>query len=268
MQTIFRTPHTSNYTITPNALINDESLSAISRAIQLYLVSKPPSWRFNANDIKRAMGIGLNKVYRHMRELIAAGYARYVRGQSKVTWYFYDTPMGVKQAESTAVIDRVNFECVKNECVLERNELLENKEIPLPSHIEAIDQADQGENIVVVIPDGLIYPEKLTPVQRKACKAIIKKVKAPTLQQPVLFALAHAMTHHKINSVPAYLNGLVTRANDGTFEPVAVDTAVTAKKVDDTRVLLENRRKMAVSDPVAAKSYIDQIRQSMRGVRS
>jgi hypothetical protein len=67
----------------------------------------------------------------------------------------------------------------------------------------------------------LIYPPQLTDTQKKAAKHIIKKVKQPELQQPVLFALAYAITNGKItSSVPGYLQGLVTRANNGTFEAI------------------------------------------------
>ncbi|MFI3178020.1 MAG: hypothetical protein QX188_00475, partial [Methylococcaceae bacterium] len=82
----------------------------------------------------------------------------------------------------------------------------------------------------IVVVDELIYPVQLNPSQKKACKSVIKKVKQPELQQPVLFALAYAMAHQKINSVPAYLQGLVKRANNGTFEATQADSSISTNK--------------------------------------
>jgi hypothetical protein len=83
---------------------------------------------------------------------------------------------------------------------------------------------------IVVVESELIYPIQLNPAQKKAAKHIIKK--APIhLQQDVLFALAYAIAQNKIKSVPAYLQGLVTRANNGTFEPVGAATASKQCKV-------------------------------------
>ena len=82
----------------------------------------------------------------------------------------------------------------------------------------------------MVVDSNLIYPVQLTDPQKKAAKHIIKKIKEPELQQPVLFALAYAITSGTVKSAPAYLQGLVTRANNGTFEPVGVAGGANANK--------------------------------------
>ena len=258
MQTIFRTPHTSNFTIMPNALVGDASLSGIARAIQQYLIAKPPQWKFNAVDIKRNMGIGLNKVYRCMRELIAAGYARYVRGQSHVIWYFYDTP------QSPVLPDRVNVDHVQNEGVLVRKEFLENTykqphtAIPAP-HSLTIPPVPKTENVVV---SDLIFPAALTPVQKKAAKHVIKKAPV-TLQNAILLALAYAMAQGTVKNPVAYLNGLVKRANNGTFEPVHATTA-SASRSKPIIPLWKGREPIVTADAVTAQSFLQQIKQAIR----
>jgi hypothetical protein len=257
--TIIRTQHSSNFTITPNTVINESTLSLEAFGVWAYLISKPKTWNFNAGAIKRKFGIGLNKVYRIMRELIQAGYAFYKRTQSACEWFIYDTPQNIKTTTAPAVIDRVNFEHVKNERVLESIEPIEIiKQLP-----EAMPEPAQKS--IVVVDSELFFPEQLNPDQKKAAKHIIKKVKQPELQQPVLFALAYAMVNQKINSVPAYLQGLVTRANNGTFEPVG---SVTAKPEGGKPLipLWRGFKASTPSEPEKARGFIQQAKQALRGM--
>ena len=115
---------------------------------------------------------------------------------------------------------RINHPDMDNQPVLETLKTEEiNKPLPAPA-----------QKSIVVVESDLIYPVQLNPSQKKACKSVIKKVKQPELQQPVLFALAYAMAQHKINSIPAYLQGLVKRANDGTFEATQADSSISTNK--------------------------------------
>ena len=71
---IYRTKHLDNFTLITNAIANDANVSPTATTALIYLISKPPHWQFNARDLKRRLGVGLNKVYRTMNELIRAGY--------------------------------------------------------------------------------------------------------------------------------------------------------------------------------------------------
>ncbi|MEY4211479.1 MAG: hypothetical protein RLZ92_1860, partial [Pseudomonadota bacterium] len=107
-QTIYRSTHTSGFSVLPNAIPTNTSLSAHARLALIYLLGKPPAWKMRITDVKRAIGCGVNKAYRCLNELIKAGYARMIRGQSRVDWFFYDTP------QSSAESDRDGFHHVKN----------------------------------------------------------------------------------------------------------------------------------------------------------
>lgn len=262
---IIRAAQTSNFTILNNDIANNDALSGTATAILLYLITKPPHWKFNANDIKRRFSIGLNKVYRCMRELITAGYAAYQRVQSACHWFIYDTPQTKETATDSVVTDRVNFECVKNECLLERTETEEiNKPLPaaptppIPAPITAVE--------VVVSDNELIYPVQLNPVQKKAAKAVIKKVKQPELRQEVLFALAYAIASGSVKSPVAYLNGLISRANSGTFEPL---TATTASKQGGKPLIpiWQGFGQSSPSKPEIATGFIQQARAALRGAK-
>ncbi len=261
---INRTQSTSNFTILNNAIANDESLSSTATSILVYLISKPPHWRFNANDIKRRFNIGLNKVYKCMRELIQAGYAVYKRTQSKVDWFIYDTKQIItnpsKNATTPEKSDRVNFEHIHFEH--EYKELKEKKVIEQqPAFIEP---SIKKQDVVVSYEsdEELKYPANLTPIQRKACKSIIKK--APQdMKQDVLFSLAYAITNKTINSVPGYLNQLVTSARNGTFTPLTA-----AGSIKENKPLIpiwQGFKQSTPTNPEKAKSFLQQAKSALKG---
>jgi hypothetical protein len=92
--------------------------------------------------------------------------------------------------------------------------------IPIPEPVVVVD---------VIVSDELVYPEQLTEPQKKEAKRVIKKCE-PQLQQAVLFALAYAITAGRVKSPVAYLNGIITRANNGTFEPINAPVAAQRTK--------------------------------------
>jgi hypothetical protein len=267
---IIRTIPASNFTILNNAIANDTTVSATATAALLYLISKPPHWKFNAYDLKRRLNVGLNKVYRVMRELIRAGYATYQRIQSGTIWNIYDTPQNIETAIPPVESHRVNFEHIQNECVLEITETAVKIEKPLPEEIIRGSESVQGsENIqnVVVDDSKLIFPVQLTPVQKKATKHVIKKIQQPELRQPVLFALAYYMAQNKVKSPVAYLNGLVKRANNGTFEAIQADTATKSdtKQIDITQEKIKAYKQLKISAPDVAKVGIAGMFAAIRG---
>jgi hypothetical protein len=259
---IYRTALTSNFTQISNDLINS-TIPLEPKAILLYLLSKPLDWQPKAHDIQKQLGLTAYKVRKGLRWLCASGYAAYIRLKSGHTiWQIFDKP-NLQHPEETAVspvlIPRVEFANTANKPVLINTETeIINKPLPAPP-------MSVQESIVVV--DELIYPVQLNPGQKKAAKHIIKKVKAPELQQEVLFALAYAMTQNKVKSAPAYLQGLVTRANNGTFESVQAATATKpdTRHIDRTQELLKAQREIKRSTPDIAKLGIAGFTAALRG---
>ena len=220
---IFRTAPSSNFTIFSNDLITS-AMPPIAKTVLLYLLSKPVNWQPKAHDLQKQLGLTAYKVRKGLRWLCSAGFAAYTRLKSGHTiWQIFDKP-NLQQPEETAakpvLMPRINHSDMENQPVLvitETEQILKQPPAaPTPPTITEVE---------VVVSDELIYPVQLTPVQRKAAKAVIRKVKQPEMKQEVLFALAYAITSGSVKSPVAYLNGLVSRANDGTFEPIAASTA-------------------------------------------
>jgi len=89
----------TNYAIIPNAVAEDSRLTFEARGVLCYLLAKPNDWKVNIVDLQRAGGIGRDKVYRILNELLAAGYierrqARLAQGTvGEVEYIVYDDPV-------------------------------------------------------------------------------------------------------------------------------------------------------------------------------
>ena len=217
---IFKSVLSSNFTQVDNALLNS-SMPAQAKNVLLYLLSKPSDWQPKTHDIRKQLGLTAYAVKKALRWLCSAGYAAWDRLKSGHTiWRIFSNPIAPVHDSSPAIPPQVEKPQGANQPVLitlETEKILKQPPAaPTPPTITEVE---------VVVSDELIYPVQLNPNQKKACKSVIKKLKQPELQQPVLFALAYAMAQNKVKSAPAYLQGLVTRANNGTFEPIAASTA-------------------------------------------
>lgn len=63
------------FTVVPNELINDLSISAVARFLFVYMASKPDDWDFHNNELMKATGIKDPRTFRrHMSELITPGW--------------------------------------------------------------------------------------------------------------------------------------------------------------------------------------------------
>ena len=233
MQTINRSAHTSNFTVFSNELITN-SLPAIAYRVLCYMLSRPPHWKKNNADIAKKLSLSAYAVKQALRQIRLAGYAireKFKDGYSR--WFFFDTPHvqeATRSATNPAIKPSVENPTMEFRPLLVNKEKLLKKEKQQPTAITPSTQAPIEEQMVVVSSEDLIYPSQLTEPQKKAAKHIIKKVKQPELQQPVLFALAYAIANGTVKSAPAYLQGLVTRANNGTFEPVGTSSEVNSNK--------------------------------------
>lgn len=63
------------FTVAPNDLINDFTLSSYARMLYIYMASKPDGWVFNNSDLMNAIGVKSSKTFRkYLAELLAHGW--------------------------------------------------------------------------------------------------------------------------------------------------------------------------------------------------
>jgi hypothetical protein len=73
---IRRRKKTDNFTVLPNIVLTDERISIAARWCLAYLLSKPDDWVVQITDIQKVAGVGRDKAYSMVRELIEAGWIR------------------------------------------------------------------------------------------------------------------------------------------------------------------------------------------------
>ena len=81
--TIIRVEKKDNYSILPNAAINDKRLSLEARGLLVFLLSKPNDWRVNSRALTNISPAGRDKIRRILRELEQFGYLERRRFQGK-----------------------------------------------------------------------------------------------------------------------------------------------------------------------------------------
>jgi hypothetical protein len=266
MQTIFRTIPTSHFIQLSNRHISN-GMHSDDKNILNHLLSKPENWLLRVNEICKTLLLSEYKVRKALKRLRVAGYVFMERLRGGFTrWFVYSEPKSEIHSsgpENPALMPHGENSHVKNSHVLVTNKetIILKKLLPEPI-IEPT-----PKNSVVVSSDNLIYPAQLNISQKKAAKHIIKKVKQPELQQDVLFALAYAMAQNNVKSAPAYLQGLVTRANNGTFEPVGSSTATKTdtRHIDSTQEKLKEYRQIKSSSQEKSKLFLQQIKLGLRG---
>ncbi len=252
-QTIYRATHTSNYSVLPNAIPSNTSLSAHARLALIYLLGKPPTWKMRITDVKRAIGCGINKAYRCLNELIKAGYAKMIRGQSRVDWFFYDVP------QTSVESNRDGFNNDGNGDVLVNTEHLVNTEIN--NYEPAINQVKQS---VVVSNAGaedrppIPLPDSLKGSQVKAARKLLSNI---THEQAamVLMVFNAAMQAKRVNNPIGYFHQLVNAAkSDSLTAPQAARKQTLDDRITKQR---EARKQSEIRSKVDNASFFEMMRQ-------
>lgn len=98
---IKRSKHTTDYTVIPNAIMEDKDLDCECLGMLTYLIGKPSNWKIQAEFLGKRFGWGKTKVYGILKKLINAGYvtrkANIVDGLKRGSEYtVYDMKMAEK----------------------------------------------------------------------------------------------------------------------------------------------------------------------------
>ena len=110
-----------NFTVLPNALLNDAALSGEGLALMVYLLSKPVNWKLAVADIGKRFSWGRDKTYKVIGHLMAVGYIVKEEhrngGKFKNCIYkIYDTPQisPFPEKPDTVLPDTANQDYIKN----------------------------------------------------------------------------------------------------------------------------------------------------------
>jgi hypothetical protein len=80
------------FTIINNSMAQDKNLSLEARGLMLYLLSKPKGWKVRVDDIMQNCGVGRDKAYGLLNELIRLGYVirKKIRGLGRYVKTVYE----------------------------------------------------------------------------------------------------------------------------------------------------------------------------------
>lgn len=79
---IRRAPRKDHFTVLPNALLEDPSVSFKAKGLLAYILSKPDNWRANSRQLANAGPDGRTAVRAGLNELAEAGYAVMTTGRN------------------------------------------------------------------------------------------------------------------------------------------------------------------------------------------
>jgi hypothetical protein len=112
-QVIIRPVCTKNFSVIPNAVLNDKRLSIDTRGMVAYLLSKPPSWAIRPWFLARALlrdgenPVGRKRIARMFSEATEAGYMARSQEQKHCddgSWGAYDYIIGMPAEVKAAVV--------------------------------------------------------------------------------------------------------------------------------------------------------------------
>lgn len=95
---VLRQHHTRDFTVIPNALLQDQRLSCRERVLLVWMLSKPPEWNFSHKALLTELSYDKKGVVQAcVNKLTETGYLRIVQERSsgrlgKTVWYVYDVP--------------------------------------------------------------------------------------------------------------------------------------------------------------------------------
>ena len=273
--TVIKTPHTSNFSILGNAVLNTDVLTIKAKAVLIYLLSKPHDWELRISDIKRKLHIGTHSIRSALKNLMQAGYVFYKRLASGHTiWTIYDTPQSITQPvdiQPQTDNPHAGFQPV----IVSTDEAvnIEGQQLDIieQSVEPVVVSQNEGQSDIIEQSElttehqDLVYPHQLDVKQKKTARHILKtRLKRQEMGQELLFVLGYAMTSAQINSVPAYLNGLVNACNAGTFTS-AKDSGSKPPQGGQPLIPIWIEPASIPTPKDKAKGFIDGLRDALRG---
>ena len=120
---IIRSRPRVEFTALPNAIANDQNLSARALGVIYYILSKPPDWRVIPNQLGKRFNLSYRVVLKIMGELIDAGYVkrelvrngRWITGTRYLVaderWGFPDSDEEQEKVDMADASDALDTEC-------------------------------------------------------------------------------------------------------------------------------------------------------------
>jgi DNA-binding CsgD family transcriptional regulator len=236
---ITRPSVTENYTVLPNDILNFgrhiQGLKPRDSAVLNYLLSRPPHWKLRANDIARAINISINTVYAALSKLRQLGFASFTRDKTGHTFWIISlhkvlsSPVSTPHTKKPREVfcdDLINTESLVNNktttsCVYFEEKSLDIDIINSTASTPVIESAQEVNQILdeideIELPIELV--SYLSEMEQVIAKKTIRKSQVDSsTYNVILLTLKTALLKGNVKSPIAYLNGLISKAKNGTL---------------------------------------------------
>ena len=233
---ITRPSVTENYTVLPNDILNFgrhiQGLKPRDSAVLNYLLSRPPHWKLRANDIARAINISINTVYAALSKLRQLGFASFTRDKTGHTFWIISLHKALSSPVSTPHTkkprevfcdDLINTESLVNNktttsCVYFEEKSLDIDIINSTESASVLESAQEVNQLLDEIELPIELVSHLSDMEQLITKKTIRKSQVDSSTYSViLLALKTALLKGNVRSPIAYLNGLISKAKDGSL---------------------------------------------------
>lgn len=118
-----------DFTVIPNSLINDNSLSDRARFLFCYMASKPDNWLFYQEPLAKDLGYSLDTLRKYLKELISAGWVSRDerREDGKFDSFDYTLHPSPSRKNTDTVKNRVGEKPSRENSALYKKDYLEKK---------------------------------------------------------------------------------------------------------------------------------------------
>jgi hypothetical protein len=232
---VIKRKRSAEFAIIPNAIAANNNLSFDARGLLVYLLSRPNDWKVLAKNIQSEGGIGRDKAYRLLNELIDAGYVekREMRGSgSRFTHVSYivrncilpkaadsDNHSKTEPAELCAVSAASGFSGSGNSDSGKsgpntKKGRIQRTDSPLPPN-------DEGEEMWNQIVG--MWPEQHLPRSLRAAKAVFVKLSSADKEAAHKYCFCFLVRSHYVQRDALLIPYLKSKAWQEFIDPPPSD---------------------------------------------
>ncbi|ERM91922.1 hypothetical protein O163_08215 [Caldanaerobacter subterraneus subsp. yonseiensis KB-1] len=98
-----------NFTQVDNAIIYDKKISLSAKAVMIYMLSKPDTWRFYTTEIEESLVVNRRTLNKALKELEENGYLKREKFGRQYIWHVYEAPFIPEKEHKTQSIPTENY---------------------------------------------------------------------------------------------------------------------------------------------------------------
>ena len=199
----------SNFTIIPNEVIRDRTLSPNALALYVLLASKSNEWKFYHNALANEMNMSEKTLRKYIGELVEKEYLVQIERRNEGKFATYDY---IIKVPSVKITDGKNYQLINKDLNNKENsiDITEIKQNVIRYFIDKVDgayevvpTAELYDNLKTIIEKGYTIEQIKKVIDRKAAEFHRREISAGAFNLRYLFKPANFFTEVSITERPA-----------------------------------------------------------------